>query len=371
MEHQMKRFFLTAMVAILAMISLVGCSCTPQTPLVFNNNFFGGESSSATVITPSYQEVLTYDVSFNENFNASLQKDETLSLDLIPKYKGTYVSTFKGLSNFTLDIPESNINFTGDKYYIETRLDLEVKVNDQVFNDVIFSQAYFYSSGNSFAPVFTKTIQKQTYVYANTETNKVTTQRAIYVYTTAYNTTNYTITKQVYNNLDADGKEVESIESVDIFKMDTAKLVELQPKTTHDYSVKQAIDNTQLMFAIRNVDVAVEKNTTIPTISPTYGKAKDISVSNKQETTLDVTMAVNGGETKKYAVPVKNMTFVIGGTDNVGTQQFVAIQKNSAENKDLPNKALLVQYAEPIVELGNCLHMGALVYNLKSVQISE
>ena len=136
-------------------------------------------------------------------------------------------------------------------------------------------------------------------------------------------------------------------------------------------------------------------STTVPTVSPVYGEAKDLTVKNANDSTL----ILNGGlvynnnkiidaptETTPsptdITIPVKNVSFVIGGTDNVGTAQYVVLQKNSkddaltnkntiTDSRDSYERSLPLIYVETLIEYGGFNHLGALKYTLKEVTITK
>ena len=139
---------------------------------------------------------------------------------------------------------------------------------------------------------------------------------------------------------------------------------------TSEYVSKQAIDNTSLLFAIRNITLKDQASYTLPTVSPSYGTPKNLTVNNASESTYNLSSITYNGQTIENAnLPVKNLTFVIGGTKNVGTQQNVVVQKAKSETFPYFN-SLLIEYAESLSDIASFSHLGALVYKLNTVEIS-
>jgi len=344
-------------------IILSGCSCTNTSPLSFNTNFAGGGANAAD-LSGTYKEVCTYDVSYNPSYNASLKIEDSIKDKVSLDYKGTYVTEFKGdLVSLPPQIV-TDITFDGDIHYLTTKLELDVTVNGQTYHDSIFNEVYFYSAGQSFAPVYSKTIQKNTFIsITNSETStEVNADQNLYQYEIRYGKEELICSQKVYAEKD--------VKDVDIYNFDQTKLQSIKDDTVTEYTLKQAIDNSQLLFAIRNVTVQPEGSYVLPTVSPSYGEPKQLSITNASESTVTVpSITFNGVEYKDVSMPVKNMAFVISGTSNIGTQQSVIIQKSASDGFPHYN-SLLLEYAESLSEIGTFNHLGALVYKLSSVEIT-
>ena len=360
----MRRIFIVfcALVMTIA-VALSGCSCNTTSPLSFNTNFYG-EGANATDLPQTYKEVCTYDVSYNANYNSALKMDSSLVDKVNVNYSGTYVTEFQG---DTLKVPDSivtDLHYEGDIHYFTTKLELDVTVNDKVYHDQIFSEVYFYSAGQAFQPIYSKVIQKNTFIGVSIEPFSVNAQQQIYQYETTYNKNEFVTLNQSYN---ANSDEVASI---DIYSLDKSKFVLMKDTITSEYVSKQAIDNASLLFAIRNITLKEEASYTLPTTSPSYSEPKSLTVKNVSESTYNLlAISYNGQALENVNLPVKNLTFVIGGTKNVGTQQNVVVQKAKSETFPYFN-SLLIEYAESLSEITSFSHLGALVYKLNAVAIS-
>ena len=368
--------------ALIFSLALGGCSCSISAPLTFNYDFNGGGGSSDNNLSSTYREVLYYDVEFDTNYNEELAKDPSIPTSLLPSYTGTFVSTFVGDGNVLPDGITSDINLSddnnqqGDFHYLKTQLDLDVTVNGKTFNDTVISEVYFYSAGYSFAPVYAKTFQKNTFISINVEESKVTTAQNIYEYTTVYNTTSYTITKKYY-----DVPKEEDINGVNIDNIDRSKLSDVEPAKTYNYTIKQSIDNTQLLFALRCLGVTTSAAVALPTISPTYGDSKILGVQNSSESLFDVnfTATIDGEKVKKadgtdaeqsFKMPVKKLLYSINGADFVGMRQYVVLQREKCDDFNC-YRALPVEYAESLFEYGNLSSIGALKYSLTKMEVTK
>lgn len=369
----MKKIFLTLTALIVACITLLsGCSCVPAVPLTFNQNFAGGDGAPTNFNT-KYKEVLTYDVNYVSEYNSSLKINENLDKELLPTYSnGKYVSTFYGdVGSLPIGV-QTDINYTdSDIHHIKTEFSIDTKINGTTYKEQIISEAYFYSANYSFAPIYSRTILKNAFVYIDVETDTIAERLQIFEYVTKYNQSSYVQTKKYYQSDKKTPEEINAeIKDIDITSPElVSKLVDYEAEKTHGYSIKQAIDNVQLLFAIRNLDVAVEKSVSVPTISPTYGTPKNLAIKNQSESTKDVTISFNGATSEVEKMSVKNMSFVIGGTDNAGSAQYVVIQKSKTDK--IPFRALPVEYAETLVEYNTFAQMGALKYTLTSVTVTE
>ena len=397
----MKKFLLSLTAIILSFAMLILSGCADSSPLSFNNDFAGG--GGASEINTDYTEVLKYDVERIDSY-ASIKRTEGIKDQLIPTYSGTYTMTFNGNPD-TTGI-EKGVQYDAKIFYLKSELKLDLTVDGKTFNDHVISEVYFYESGQSLAPIYSRSLVKNTFIYLSN--GKVTTVQAVFEYTTSYgNGSYYQVKKQYAPDKDEDVNLV-NLDTIRV-ALDTATENRTEDQTalinkltplnggsnSYEYKVKRLIDNNQLLFAIRNTGLASGSSTTVPTVSPVYGDAKDLTVKNANDSTL----ILNGGlvynnnkiidaptETTPsptdITIPVKNVSFVIGGTDNVGTAQYVVLQKNSnddaltnkntiTDSRDSYERSLPLVYVETLIEYGGFNHLGALKYTLKEVTITK
>lgn len=391
----MKKLFLSLTAIIMSFAMLILSGCGDPAPLSFNNDFAGGGGASET--NTDYTEVLTYSIERVDSYSA-IKRTDGLKDNLIPEYSGTYKMTFNGKP--TTESPYKGINFESKIFYLKSELKLDVTLNEKTYNDHIINETYFYESGQSLAPLWSRSIIKNTFLYiTNGET---VAKQVVLEYHTNYGNGSYYQSKKQY----APDKD-EDVNAIDLNVIKTAfdtdkdsrdenqktlinkfKLMSDGSKT-YEYQTKRLIDNNQLLFAIRNTGLGSGNSTTIPTVTPVYGQAKDLSVKNNSDSTLSIDggLTYNGitfkdADSEILSIPVKNISFVIGGTDNVGTAQYVVLQKNVktdtlsnssqvSDSRDSYERSLPLVYVETLIEYAGFSHLGALKYTLKDVKITK
>ena len=98
----------------------------------------------------------------------------------------------------------------------------------------------------------------------------------------------------------------------------------------------------------------------LPVVSPVYGESQALTVTNSTENSKYAT--INGVPAQ---IPVKNINFKLSAKYNTGLPHYAFIQKDSPV-AEIPNKALIIEYAAPISTRGNIYNLGAMVYTLTS-----
>lgn len=389
----MKKIFIGIISICLAcMLALSGCSCAPETQLSFNNNFAGFEDvEQGKIYSPSsfsskiinYVENLTYDVTFEPSDNLSEN-----AMKNMPKYSsGTYISKLEKGKSLPEGI-ESDIvgaeNFKDENlYYLCSELNLDVSVPDEnggekILHDKILSEVYFYPASLSFAPVYSVSTVKSTFVSINGENLEF--NHLIYQYVTTYNLDSYRMTKSLFvpespedasfyqildimNNVDINLYPFKPTDSQSGNKGSFMPLAQ-SPDKIYEYSARLAIDNNIFMFAIRNFDLALEQSTSIPTISYAYGEQKPIAIKNESEETFNIANDLFGAEIKE--IKVNKLSFSVSDSNYPGSKKFAKIQKKVAG--DANYHSLIVEYVEPVIDLSMTTY-GQLKYTLKSVDI--
>ena len=351
----MKKIFLTITALIISFIICLGAvGCSSITYLSFNNNFDG--SSGGGINHLNLKETLTYSVTYTDNYNEQIKKDSDITDDVV-KFnfdKGTYVQTLEVLSSAKdieektdIDCSQSNI------YYLHT--ELSIKVNYQIEGkepyehlDTIITDCYFLSSGQSLSPLYSKVTVDNSYLLVYSSETPAQIIQGKYEFTTVYQQKNYKLTSIVTSD---EGKDT--------------------TEKTYNYNYKTAIDNAQLLFALRNVEIEEKATLTLPVVSPSYGKAMTLQIKNAESSTVEKNIIYSDGtkESTATSTPVKNYNFMIHATENTGALHYMKYQKSQTEN--LPFRSLLIEYAAPIIcfSAHNCI--GALVYQLDSVEVSQ
>lgn len=351
----MKKIFIALLCfCLIFVLAMSGCSCAAETLLEFN------DSLTANIKT----ERLVYDVSFERAYK-DIKRSKGINESLLPVYEnGTFMIEYDGAGKALPDGVQTNVSFDNISTfkYIKSVLEIDVTVNGKTFNDKIVSEVYFYPSEWAYAPVYSTTTIKNTYIAL--DSTMVDYSHNIYKYSTTYSKDKYLLTKQYYDETDDDAMNL-----VDVFNMDQTKLKSLSESTnSHEYSLRRTIDNNQLLFAIRNSNLSKDGSMTLLTTTFLYDEPRELLISNKSETNISLTeLNYNGTIKNDLVVPVKNIEFGLTGTNYIGTSKYLSIQKSQLDT--IENNAIPIEYAEGIVENSSYSTLGALVYKLKEVSI--
>lgn len=350
----MKKLLFSIFTLSLALLfALSGCSCTATPPLAFNKAYIGEGIGN-------YSETLEYSIEFAKSYQG-ISANANVDEEKLPKdLSGTYVSYFSDATNSLPSGITTNIDYENDYHYIKSVLSLSYTINGKTYFDQMVNEVYFHSKDWSFAPVYSKTTMKYTYFVVDQET----LPQAIYQYSTTYNKANFKTIKTIYNP--ADNEDVNLIDITDSSSFDTTKLTPFSGSgVSHEYTIRTAIDNNQLLFAIRNSSL---EGATIPTISFTYDNATSIAAKGRNDATYTINnLNYNGTPINTIELPVKNIEFYINNVNNRGSSKYLSIQKGAVDN--VKNNALMVEYAEPF--LSGLSTVGALVYKLNKVTINN
>lgn len=341
----MKRFFTALLSVSLALTFILSSGCSSATTLSFSNAFNGGNEPYS-----EYWETMTYSVSSGEY--KELTRSNSIPKDVADfSINGELKISFKTITES--DVPNdvrnsTDINLSGKIYHLKSELKLNSNYTVNGENggekvDEILNEVIFLTTENSFAPIFSYVKQSYNVMFASNSEEKLTVdiEKLESEYKTVYKNNNYTTTK-------IDGENT--------------------IKTTYDYDYRTLIDNTQLLFAIRNLSIEKENSKSVLTVSPAYGNATPLLIRNNEESSQNVKLNINGSEISEN-LSVKNLSFAVNDSKNTGIPQFVTIQKSGSEN--ILSKALMLEYVEPLVCYGSFTQMGALVYKLTSVQYSK
>ena len=359
LENEMKRFFTFLLSVSLAMVFFLSSGCSSVILLTFNNAFNDGKEPYA-----EYWEKLTYTVTSGEykglTRSTVIPKDAvefsingTLTLTLNTTHKDAVIDEVAVLPDEIKD--QTDINLSGKLYRLTALLSLKsnYKVNGDKVDDVddngdltdeIRSEVVFLTSENSFAPIYSSVKQSYHVMLASNESDglKVNIDKLESEHKIIYSSDKYTITS---TSKTEDGDKTTS--------------------STIDYSFRSIIDNTQLLFALRNLSLEKEKSTSVLTVAPAYKNATNLLVKNNEEVSQMIKLNVNGKEVNEN-LSVKNLSFNVNDSKNTGVAQYVSIQKAKSEN--IPYKSLMIEYAEPLICYGSISTMGALIYRLSSVE---
>ncbi len=365
----MKRFiFLILAVCLSILFTLSGCSCAGDTILEFNSS----------KIKDIKTETLTYSVSLEKHYN-QIERSRSVNENIIPEYtNGTYVIEYSTAVNS----PVNNIdksNPRGVINHLKTTLSIDVvddKQNtdpsdDKTYKDKVISESWFYASEWSYAPIYSITTLKNTYV-ADNET-QIELAHRIYQYTTTYSKNSYVMTKKYY---DDKGEDITG--EIDINALDKTKFVSIKGDgKSYEYEFRQVLDNTQLLFSTRNLDIPKGNATVLPIVNYMYSNINKLQLQNTLHSTYNVESAFSYScptfnktySPSELSIPIRNIKITLSNTDYLGMPKYVSVQNGTADEGKIIDNGLIIEYAEALTTVTySCL--GALVYRLNSVNIT-
>lgn len=376
----MKKFLYLILTFIIATASLLGgCGCNSDLPLEFKDYFYGDLK-----VTPptGYIETCEYSVTYKNGFEGEFTKnpavtDKMLKMEISGKY--TTKLTVQGLMDAQTPILGKNVNSelknsfkNVNLYKYETELVLDkveylvngtsadidpydVLVKDEwakarygeqaVTNgiDYIYTVTYFAPGPQSFTPIYTEQISSFTNVMISE--NSIDIGRRNSENYIEYNTNNYTV------NTEYSGGDVT-----------------LTGNKRVNYTSSTAIDNTQLLFVIRNMNLSSGSSSMIPVASYQYQNLKDISIvgeSSRTENISDPTLLkVNGANFSGNSIKLNRYAFRLAETSSAGIKQLVYVQSEDCCN--LGNRKLMYRYVEPLSAL-SYQSLGVMEYKLTEV----
>ena len=367
----MKKFLVLILsLALCIMFSLSGCSCVGESILEFNS----------TQVKDIKTETLSYGVTFEKNYK-EIKRASNVNPDILPDYNnGVYITQYETNVSFP-DEYTGNLSPIGNvvnRIIASLTVDVVDKKgtddtsDDKTYKDQIVSEVYFYDSSLSYAPIFSKTTVKNTYI-ANDET-RIQFDHMIYQYTTTYNKDNYVLTKKYYS--ESEGEDITG--QIDFDKLDSSKLISIRGNgRAYEYGFRQVLDNNQLFFATRNIDVSKGNSMILPVVSYMYTNPSKLQFTNSANSIFNVEQSLTytrPNYSKVYAenaltLPVKNIRITLSDTDYIGMPKYLSVQNGSADEENILNNGLVVEYAEALITANyNCL--GALVYKLNNVSIT-
>lgn len=341
-------FFIAVLAAFSAILS--GCSCSGDNTLSFN-------SINATA------ETLSYTVKQVDDYG-SVKKSAELDKYFTFEYSvGTYTTTLEETSKSDEEIKNSDIleikDAKGDalianvyKLTTDFEIDLTVTINGQepyLHKEKITTKTYIASHGASLAPLYAKEDAEYTIISVGSDKAEIAIVKS--VSETFYNKDEYRTVKTY--------KDFKTDETVNLDGVEAQE-------TTTKYTFRSAIDNAELLFAIRGLKIEEKASETIQAVSSGYEAPQPIKITNtalaeKQFTLKNYNGAENVTETIKYS----SLSFSLDKTNASGTPQYASVQTEAAGN--IKNTCLLLEYVKPLITYGTFMSMGALVFTLDSV----
>lgn len=328
---------------------LSGCSCSGDGILSFT-------SINTTA------ETLTYNVRYVDDYG-SIKKSAELDKYFTFFYSvGTYTTKLEEANKSDEEIKNSDIlnikDAKGDPlvttvYSLTTdfEIDLTVTVNGQepyIHTEKITTKAYIASHGASLAPLYAK--EEAEYAVISVGSEKTDIKIVKSVSETFYNKDEYRTVK-TYKDFNTD--ETVNLDGVEA------------QETTTKYTFRSAIDNAELLFAIRGLKIEEKASETVNAIWSAYNSPQTLKITNTAVTEKQFTLNYNGEnrtETIKYA----SLIFALNNTNASGASQYASVQTEAAGN--VKNTCLLLEYIKPLITYGGTfMSMGALVFTLESV----
>ena len=354
----MKKFIITFMSLLFCLVmccfSACGCSgCTPATTLSFTSNW-NNQNAEGGKPSVGFYEKTEYEVKYNQEFVSGDYKynmEPALSTLNYSFSNGRYVSTVSVVSSDTIKQSikvnnpdaESNIIINEQSYFkLETEFTITFNFQTETYNDSVKSVTYFAQIDSSLAPIYNFT-EYDMHVLHLDETASV--KASAYTTETLYQQNSYTSKINV-----TDGQSQEK---------------------TYNYTFKTLIDNGELLFALRNIDISLDAEASLPTCLPAYGVAQTLSVKCYDKSDMVInSLTVNGTNFTDATITTSKLAYRNASTTTSGKEQLVFIQSAEIEGT-LKNRATVVKYVEPLTSDGVYKSMGCLEYNLTSISYGQ
>ena len=320
------------------LFTLNGCSCGGAESIPFNENFIKGYNLS---VPSNYFEELTYTVNYRSDMNDYIVSDKLNKNDFTFGV-GTYKTELKLLYEMPEETLKDNellktLSNTDKIYSYKTTFNMPVTYFDgNTYNDFIETIVYFCPKNLSFAPI-------------------------------------YSSTKASYSTFSCVGEQksvnLVSYESIVVYhKSVYSKTLELAGETsktiTNKYDFKCLIDNTQLLFALRNFEVLENEPKGFNVVSASYNEPTLLGIYNNGTFTEKFNGTFNGNLLSED-VKVNKISYRVNDTKNAGKEQLLFIQ--NASMGSLPNNAYIVKYVQPLIAYESFEVMGSLEFTLTSI----
>lgn len=336
MKKKILMILATAVIAVSAVFS--GCSCSGDNALSFK------------VTTPEYEKAV-YTVKYQNEYLGNAKKTDYPNNGLSFTYgEGSFVTELKqetDISGIKSDIKDLEIVTTVYSYTTEFTIPLKVKIGEKEYDhtEKIITKTYIAGAGASLAPLYSKEEAEYFMISANEK------DAAAVIFKSE--------TETFY-----DKSELVSVKKYKDFKPEETEITldgVTPTETETKYDFRSAIDNAELLFALRGLNDMDEKaSKSIKVISPEYKDAQGIKITNDGKSQDKFT--ING---KEENVAYNTLSFRMDDQNKAGTLQYVKIQ--SAKSENLENNAYLLEYAKPLIYYGSFSNMGWLVFTVSEI----
>ena len=347
----MRKILIVLVSAILMLVVVLsGCGCSGSS-LEFSPLFYGtsGEPNEG------YVQQSTYQVSLSDSYGEDIKKNSGLNNLIEYNYSGIYVSRLSVISHLDSSI-KTDMREEIEKssvliYKLETTLELNLTYTikngtEESQVDTIHTATYFTPASSGFMPIYTTTESCMHYIVAYGESVKI--QKVTANNSVLYNDKNYVVSTKYDNNA--------------------------KTETTYEYKRQTLIDNSELLFVMRNINLGAKEQYEMPTVSYQYGAEKNIMITNDGVGTTEMQinqsdLTINGEDYDQDKINVKRYKFRVSEDKNMGVEQFVYIQNGECGN--LGNRNVIYKYVEPIYTLGTYSCLGVLEYTLTDLTIID
>jgi hypothetical protein len=136
--------------------------------------------------------------------------------------------------------------------------------------------------------------------------------------------------------------------------------------TNHEYEFKTLIDNAQLLFALRNLEVLEGSPRSVYVSSSAYKEQTDLAIYFEKSTTESTDGLMVNGTALTEDIKLDMSKFRVNSAKNSGNEQYVFIQSEASEGT-LKNNAYMFKYVQPLVCYGTFEFMGSLEFTLKTI----
>lgn len=340
-----------AIITVILCATFASCSCTGSKTLTFTETFNGEKTPVVGT-----KETSVYTVSYDPEFvlgDNDFKKSKSFREDFSCDFNGLYTVETEVIDKTSIEetCPAKTseiIKNYNTLFKISTSLSVKATYGfdgkTQTFDDTMTSFAYFCRGENSFAPVYAKNTYDYHVCYYNGTPSYT---RLIGENETVYGLDKYSVKNVAFN----DNGEI------------------LEDKTdSYSYELNTLLDNTALLFALRNVNIEYEQKTYLPVVNPSYGKKAEIVVGYFINSTEKLTGIKYNGTTKDLEIPAKCYSYAVNDANASGTPQITFIQKSAVGETE--NRSLMVKYVTPVSTFGNFNQLGAIIYTLNEINFS-
>lgn len=348
-----RKFFLSLVSVLLGGICLTAsaCSCASLPPLSFTSDWNDNKNNIG------YKETAIYTVTHDDDFNSDglhyIVSDAVKEKVDFSFTGGEYKVTAEVVlatalpSKYTgnIEVETGKIIHLTTEFKITSQYKYGSLTEPETYNDYIVTDSYICTNGASYTPLYVVQENKYAILSMNDKGTEVTESHFKREY--IYSTNEYTI-----NEIDVNDNTVKA-------------------SLKCNYTYRTAIDNSELIFALRNVNIEAVKGTySLPTITATYRNPQALKISRLEDATENLNFKVNNVDYSK--VQVRKYAFNVDNQMMAGKSQLVFIQTKSTEQTDaIDYRAHIVKYVAPLSVYGSFAPMGAMVYTLDSVEYTK